>query len=259
MATISGANSASDIRISRRGCLRVGGLALGGLALPEILRAEAAAGARPTAKGVIMVVLPGGPSHLDMYDLKPDAPAEVRGEFRPIASRVPGIEICELLPQTGSDDGPAHADSVARRVPRRPQHTLVHDRLGVASAHGLLADRPGVSRRRLAVAGSDPLQAIRSAHARGVPPSVDLTPNDADARFILRTATGQPGYLGKAHAAFEVAAMEQGNLSLAGDRPESACRTDEPSWPASTSSGAGSIEHSARRDWMSFSGRLSIS
>ena len=99
MPTISGPNSGSDIRISRRGCLRVGGLTLGGFALPEILRAEAAAGARPTAKGVILVVLPGGPSLLDMYDLKPDAPAEVRGEFRPIGSRVPGIDICELLPR----------------------------------------------------------------------------------------------------------------------------------------------------------------
>lgn len=51
---------------------------------------------------------------------------------------------------------------------------------------------------------------------RGVPPSFDLTPNDADARFILRTATGQAGYLGKAHAAFEVAGLEQGSLSLPG-------------------------------------------
>ena len=99
MLSSSVPNSGSDLRISRRGCLRVGGLTLGGLALPEILRAEAAVGARPTAKGVIMVVLPGGPSHLDMYDLKPDAPAEVRGEFRPIPSRVPGVEICELLPR----------------------------------------------------------------------------------------------------------------------------------------------------------------
>ena len=91
-------NSMSDVRITRRDCLRVGGLALGGSALPEMLRAEAA-GVKPAAKAVIMVILPGGPSHLDMYDLKPDAPAEVRGEFRPIGTRVPGVEICELLPR----------------------------------------------------------------------------------------------------------------------------------------------------------------
>ena len=99
MSTTRGPNSGPDVRISRRGCLQVGGLTLGGLALPEILRAEAVVGARPTAKGVIMVLLPGGPSHLDTFDLKPDAPAEIRGEFRPIATNVPGIEICELLPR----------------------------------------------------------------------------------------------------------------------------------------------------------------
>ena len=74
-------------------------LGLGGLALPEILRAEAAKGVRNPAKGVIMVLLPGGPSHLDMFDLKPDAPAEIRGEFRPTATNVPGIDICELMPR----------------------------------------------------------------------------------------------------------------------------------------------------------------
>ena len=46
-----------------------------------------------------MVLLPGGPSHLDMYDLKPDARAEIRGEFRPIATKVPGVDICELMPR----------------------------------------------------------------------------------------------------------------------------------------------------------------
>ena len=165
MLSISGPSSESDVRISRRGCLRLGGLTLGGWALPEILRAEAAAGARPTAKGVIIVVLPGGPSHLDMYDLKPDAPAEVRGEFRPIGSRDPRRRNLRAAAETGSDDGSSHVDSIARRVPRRPQHPLVYDRLGVASAHGRVADRPRVSRRRLALPGSGPLQTIRSARA----------------------------------------------------------------------------------------------
>src|SRR5580704_11223376 len=85
--------------MSRRSWLRIGGLALGGLALPEILRAEAKSGQRNPAKGIIMVLLPGGPTHLDLFDLKPDAPVEIRGEFRPIATNVPGIDICELMPQ----------------------------------------------------------------------------------------------------------------------------------------------------------------
>ena len=83
-------------RISRRGFLQIGGLALGGLSLTDVLRAEGARG-RKSNKSVIMIFLPGGPPHQDMYDLKPDAPAEIRGEFKPIETNVPGIEICELL------------------------------------------------------------------------------------------------------------------------------------------------------------------
>jgi len=105
MLTIPGPESRYCDGISRRTWLQIGGLALGGLSLPEILRAEAQSGARSgsaskaSIKGIIMVLLPGGPSHLDMYDLKPDAPAEIRGEFQPIPTRVPGIEICELMPR----------------------------------------------------------------------------------------------------------------------------------------------------------------
>ena len=83
--------------LSRRGFLKAG--ALGGLALSDFLRlkAEGAVGGR--SKSVIMICLGGGPSHLDTYDMKPDAPAEIRGEFRPIATNVPGTRICELLPR----------------------------------------------------------------------------------------------------------------------------------------------------------------
>jgi hypothetical protein len=88
--------------VSRRNFLQIGGLALGGLALPNLLRAESAAGLRSAGrqhKAVIMIFLPGGPSHQDMFDLKADAPAEVRGEFRPIPTNVPGLQICEHLPK----------------------------------------------------------------------------------------------------------------------------------------------------------------
>src|SRR6266566_3915002 len=85
--------------LKRRDFLKIGGLAMGGLALPELLRAEAAAGIRGSHKAVIMIFLPGGPPHQDFLDLKPDAPAEVRGEFSPIKTNVSGIEICELMPR----------------------------------------------------------------------------------------------------------------------------------------------------------------
>src|ERR1700752_1423472 len=99
MLTIAGPQSRYCDGLSRRSWLRIGGLALGGLALPDILRCEAASGVRNPAKGIIMVLLPGGPTHLDTFDLKPDAPAEIRGEFRRISSNVPGIELCELMPR----------------------------------------------------------------------------------------------------------------------------------------------------------------
>jgi len=85
--------------ISRRGFLKVGGMALGGLSLSQAMRAEAAAGTGRSHKAIINIYLPGGPSHIDLWDLKPDAPSEIRGEFRPIKTNVPGIEICELFPR----------------------------------------------------------------------------------------------------------------------------------------------------------------
>jgi len=87
--------------VSRREMLRVGALALGGLSLPEILRlrSEARAAGRSTKDtSVILIWQAGGPSHIDMYDLKPEAPVEFRGEFKPIATNVNGIEISEHLP-----------------------------------------------------------------------------------------------------------------------------------------------------------------
>jgi hypothetical protein len=93
--------------ITRREVLRVGGLAFGGLTLADLLRLRAvaaggtSAGVKPAAreKSVIMVWLRGGASHIDSYDMKPNAPVEIRGEFQPIATRVPGIQICEHMPR----------------------------------------------------------------------------------------------------------------------------------------------------------------
>ncbi len=87
---------------SRRSFLQVGSLGIGGLTLPNLLRQQAAAadaGQPVKKKSVILVWLAGGPSHLDMYDLKPQAPAEIRGEFRPIPTNVSGMEFSEHLPR----------------------------------------------------------------------------------------------------------------------------------------------------------------
>ena len=101
MLTIWGASHRSCDRVGRRDFLRVGALGMGGLALTDVLRLRAQAGGDSTApapRAIIMVCLAGGPSHIDMYDLKPKAASECRGDFRPIATAVPGLDICELMP-----------------------------------------------------------------------------------------------------------------------------------------------------------------
>jgi Protein of unknown function (DUF1501) len=86
--------------VNRRDFLTVGGTLLGGcLSLPNLLAAEARSGIKNSHRAIINIYLPGGPPHIDMWDLKPDAPAEVRGEFNPIQTSVTGVQICELFPR----------------------------------------------------------------------------------------------------------------------------------------------------------------
>src|SRR5262249_24409832 len=89
-------------RVHRRDFLRVGGLGLCGVSLVDVLRAGSAA-TKPAhqarAKHLICVWLGGGPPHTDMFDMKPSAPAEYRGEFKPIQTRVPGLQVGELMPR----------------------------------------------------------------------------------------------------------------------------------------------------------------
>src|SRR3954471_23447459 len=89
-------------RFSRRESFQVGAASWLGLNLPGLLRAASSSadtGLTPQADACIVLFLNGGPSHLDMWDLKPDAPAEVRGEFKPIATTVPGVQLGEHLPR----------------------------------------------------------------------------------------------------------------------------------------------------------------
>lgn len=215
MLTIPGPQSRYGDRMSRRSWLRIGGLALGGLALPDLLRAEAKSAGRGPAKGIIMVLLPGGPTHLDMFDLKPNAPVEIRGEFQPVATNVPGIDICALMPQlAGMADKLAMIRSL---VGFRDDHNTHWCSTGWES-HPPMDSSPAVPGFP---AGDWPslgsvLSRQMGARVPGVPPAVDLTPIDADARFILRTPPGQPGYLGAAHAGFEVHAVDRRNIMLNG-------------------------------------------
>ncbi|MBM80819.1 MAG: hypothetical protein CMJ78_09515 [Planctomycetaceae bacterium] len=216
MLTIPGPRSHFCDGVSRRSWMKIGGLAMGGMCLPEILRAEANTAKNSKAnhaKGIIMVLLPGGPSHLDMYDLKPEAPSEIRGEFQPISTKVPGLEICELMPKLA---GMADKFSVIRSL-----HGFKNDHNTHWCSTGWESHPPMPSSP--IVAGYPPgdwpsLGAILSKtfgqRAPGVPAAVDLCPVDPDARFIMRTDPTQCGYLGAAHSGFEVEAVDRRNITL---------------------------------------------
>jgi hypothetical protein len=124
--------------IDRRRFLGMGALGLGTLGLGDLLRMKSHASTEPTTDdpAVILIWLPGGPPHMETYDMKPDAPAEYRGEFRPIRSNVPGIDVCEHLPMhakiadkyslirsvahTFSDHGGGHKHFLTGRDPMAP-------------------------------------------------------------------------------------------------------------------------------------------
>src|SRR5829696_5330209 len=94
-------NRACPGPVTRRHFLKIGALALGGLGAQELLpwklQAQERGDITPDTS-VILIWLPGGPPHMETYDLKPDAPAEYRGDFKPIRTNVPGLDVCEYLP-----------------------------------------------------------------------------------------------------------------------------------------------------------------
>src|SRR5690349_9605706 len=99
MITIQGAPHRLCNGVSRRDALKIGTLGIAGFTLADVLQLKAeAAPARGKATSIIMIHLSGGPSHVDTYDMKPEAPAEIRGEFKAINTNVDGIQICEHFP-----------------------------------------------------------------------------------------------------------------------------------------------------------------
>ena len=138
-------------------------------------RCVAAAGRRATARGtrpksVIMIWMRGGPSHIDSFDMKPDAPAEIRGEFQPIATNVPGIQICEYMPLHGADHGQA-GDRPRHQVERsgRPHAALHPHRLARSrQTAGLRRDRQplAAARRRPAAVRQPDVQAAGPVRQR---------------------------------------------------------------------------------------------
>src|SRR5690349_8070491 len=174
-------------RVSRRGFLKIGSLAVGGLTLTDVLRAEAATG-KKSNKSVIMIFLPGGPPHQDMYDLKPDAPSEIRGEFKPINTNVPGIQVCELLPKM--------AGTMDKLVPIR---TVV----GCTGDHYSLQCMTGRRHQRQPPGGWPELGSVvarlQGSTSNAVPPYVGLSPRMQHRPYN----SGYPGFLGPAFTPFQ--------------------------------------------------------
>lgn len=174
---------------SRRDFLKIGGLAMGGLSLPDLLRAETAQGRRPGHKAVIMVFLPGGPSHQDILDLKPDAPSEIRGEFKPIATNVDGLQICELLPR------------LARQMDKC---TVIRSMADCDTSHDAFQCLTGRNSRQQPPGGWPAFGSVVSRLQGPVdpatPPFVGLSPKMGHMPWARN---GEPGFLGVAHAPFE--------------------------------------------------------
>lgn len=180
-------------KVDRRDFLRVGALGLGGLTLADLFRAEAVAApggknVGSSHKAVINIFLGGGPSHQDMFDLKPNAPVEYRGEFNPIATNVPGIEICEHMPKLA-----AMADKFA----------IIRSIADKINQHSNFQTQTGYSNKDLRGVGGRP--AMGSLVARLLGPAGSGAPP-----FVSYTGTSA-GYLGPSYRAYRPG---RGNLRL---------------------------------------------
>jgi len=133
--------------VHRRGFLQIGTLGLAGLALPQLLKAEASAGIRSSHKSVILIHLVGGPPHQDMFDLKPHAPKEIAGPWKPRATNVTGVQICEAFPRLaqimdkliGATDRIA-GEAVARPVTFGELYATLYHNLGIDVSRTTIQD-----------------------------------------------------------------------------------------------------------------------
>src|SRR5262245_7268556 len=188
-------------RVNRRSFLGIGTLGLGGLTLADVLRAEARA-ASPRPKSVILVFLPGGPSHLDLVDLKPAAPVEIRGEFGPIDTAVPGIQISELLPNLAAAmDKLAVVRTIVGGLDEHACHSCL-------PGHSMLGPQPPGSWPTLGAVISQLLGSARPA----LPPAIGL------AAKMLHPPYNDPGpgFLGAAFAPFSPDTECRENMVLQG-------------------------------------------
>ncbi|MCB1099508.1 MAG: DUF1501 domain-containing protein [Verrucomicrobiae bacterium] len=194
--------------LSRRSFLSIGALGLGGLAMSDIFRAEASTlgleqpSTKLNHKAVIMIFLAGGPPHQDMFDIKTNAPAEIRGEFKPIKTKVPGMEICELFPQMAEI-----TDKLA----------IIRSMVGAHGGHDNYQCFTGRSPRNAPPGGWPSMGAVLSKLGGkvndAIPPFVGLSPKTGHKEW---GDPGQCGFLGPAHSAFQPSGGGSSDMVLNG-------------------------------------------
>jgi Protein of unknown function (DUF1501) len=187
MLTIWGRKQPFCDGINRRSFLKIGAFSAG-LSLADVLRLRAGAGAASRPKSAIMIYLGGGPSHIDTYDLKPDAPAEFRGEFQSIATNVPGVRICEYLPRQAAMWDKL---TVIRSLVSAANHEDDEVFTGYNQAVNNTAHHPSLG----AVVSK-----VRGA-SNGVPPYVSIPSRNGT---LWEIPGNQSGYLGMAHRPFSL-------------------------------------------------------
>ncbi|MBM83345.1 MAG: hypothetical protein CMJ78_22515 [Planctomycetaceae bacterium] len=181
--------------VSRREFLQIGGIAATGLTLPQLLRAESQA-PQAKRKSIINIFLSGGPTHIDTFDLKPNAPVEYRGEFTPIATNVSGVGICELMPGLAT---------VADR------YTVVRSVTGMNNEHTSVQSDSGWSVRSLDTMGGRP--GIGSVMSKLWGPA-QVTEHGTAPTNVDVSNRSLPGFLGQVHAAYRPDSIGRRNLQL---------------------------------------------
>ncbi|MEM7235599.1 MAG: DUF1501 domain-containing protein, partial [Planctomycetota bacterium] len=169
---------------------------------PDLLKAEAQAGIKNSHRAIINIFLPGGPPHQDMFDLKPDAPREIRGEFRPIETNVSGLQICELFP---------------RLAKMADKYSLIRSIVGATGSHYSFQCFTGRDHRRQPPGGwpsmGSMLSKLYGSAKPGVPPFVGLSPKMG---HVPWSDPGQAGFLGHAHGPFQPNGDGKDDLTLNG-------------------------------------------
>lgn len=200
MLTILGDRQRFCDGVTRRDFLKIGGLALGGLSMPAILAAEAQAGIKNSHKAVIMVYLPGGPPHIDMVDLKPDAPSEIRGPYKPIETNVSGIQISEHMP---------------RLAKMMDKMAIIRSLVGARDEHAsnlcLSGYAIGENRNDFYPSLGSVVSKLRGPVDRTMPPFVELIPKTAHMPY---SNPGSPGFLGLSYSSVRPSSNAMADMTL---------------------------------------------